>query len=130
MSPRPTRHWRSAPVMQPGPGGGDPAIGDPRRRRRDDPAGETTLTHPPPGSRRPPLPPRVADTMSRHNRPRAEAAPRPPRPPRGTTRPMAVLNPHAAGIDVHSDMHMVCVPPGTVPPAVSDGGLPPNVRRF
>jgi transposase len=45
---------------------------------------------------------------------------------------MAVLNPNAAGIDVHSDMHMVCVPAGSAsPPADGEaGGLPANVRRF
>jgi transposase len=44
---------------------------------------------------------------------------------------MTVLHPHAAGIDVHSDMHMVCVPAESVPPAAGDpGGLPPHVRRF
>jgi transposase len=45
---------------------------------------------------------------------------------------LSVLNAHAAGIDVHSDMHMVCVP---VDRLVCDGevaaqGMPANVRRF
>ena len=31
MGPWPTRHWRYLPVMQPGPRGGDPVIGDSRR---------------------------------------------------------------------------------------------------
>ena len=44
---------------------------------------------------------------------------------------MAVLRPAAAGIDIHSDMHMVCVPAGRVPGSVADrDGLPANVRRF
>ncbi|HVK13660.1 MAG TPA: IS110 family transposase, partial [Gemmataceae bacterium] len=37
----------------------------------------------------------------------------------------------AAGIDIHSDMHMVCVPASRVPQTVPDGEtLPANVRRF
>ena len=44
---------------------------------------------------------------------------------------LAILHPHAAGIDVHSDMHMVCVPADRVAaPPVDAGGLPPHVRRF
>jgi transposase len=45
---------------------------------------------------------------------------------------MTILNPNAAGVDVHSDMHMVCVPAQSVEPsAPSDaGGLPAHVRRF
>ncbi len=56
--------------------------------------------------------------MTRHKRPPAQAkssanqarskpASRPPR-----TQPVTlhVINPNAAGIDVHADMHMVCVP--------------------
>lgn len=45
---------------------------------------------------------------------------------------MTLLNPNAAGIDVHSDMHMVCVPTDRVP-SQREGtanGLPPHVRRF
>jgi transposase len=54
------------------------------------------------------------------------------RPPRATPPALTVLHPNAAGIDVHADMHMVCVPAlSTGPPAPSaDGGLPANVRRF
>jgi transposase len=44
--------------------------------------------------------------------------------------PIPVQHPHAAGIDVHSDMHMVCVPPGSASPADPDTGLPAHVRRF
>ena len=44
---------------------------------------------------------------------------------------LGVLHPMAAGIDVHSDMHMVCVPAGCAAPApLEPGGLPPHVRRF
>lgn len=77
--------------------------------------------------------PTVTDTMSQHNR-RRERATRPktdlPRTPRNTAAALTVLKPNAAGIDVHSDMHMVCVPAGSVAPAAGDGGLPANVRRF
>ena len=49
-----------------------------------------------------------------------------------TSRPLDVLNPNAAGIDVHSDMHMVCVPadPLAIPAENPAEGLPANVRRF
>src|SRR5262245_51633998 len=114
--------------MQPGPGGGDPALGDSQRQRCADPVGETALLRPPPGPRRPPppSPPTVADAMSRHNRrrenaTRAKVDPPPPRPPRGPAPPLTVIHPHAAGIDVHSDMHMVCVPAGSAPPAGTGG---------
>jgi transposase len=45
---------------------------------------------------------------------------------------LTILNPNAAGIDVHSDMHMVCVPlQGLEPTSLAEvGGLPANVRRF
>lgn len=45
---------------------------------------------------------------------------------------MPVLHPDAAGIDVHSDMHMVCVPAGRAasPVPCETGGLPANVRQF
>jgi transposase len=45
---------------------------------------------------------------------------------------LTILNAHAAGIDVHSDMHMVCVPADHVVPHGADAaeGLPANVRRF
>ena len=63
----------------------------------------------------------------------AKAPPRRPRrPPREAAAPLTVLNPHAAGIDVHSDMHMVCVPADRVVPQGQDTAeaLPANVRRF
>jgi hypothetical protein len=55
-----------------------------------------------------------------------------PRPPRLRAPALTILNPNAAGIDVHSDMHMVCVPAQSVVPSASNepGRLPANVRRF
>ena len=43
---------------------------------------------------------------------------------------LQTLNPHAAGIDLSDDEHWVCVPEGSVPPAVSRcrDGLPGHVR--
>jgi transposase len=43
-----------------------------------------------------------------------------------------VLNPHAAGIDVPADWHLVGVPAESVPPLadVAASGWPANVRRF
>jgi transposase len=57
---------------------------------------------------------------------------RAPLPAREEAVVLTVLNPHAAGIDVHSDMHMVCVPADQVPAQGEDSaeGLPANVRRF
>jgi transposase len=54
------------------------------------------------------------------------------RSPREQAVTLAVLNSSAAGIDVHSDMHMVCVPVDRVSPQPEgeSGGLPTNVRRF
>jgi transposase len=54
------------------------------------------------------------------------------RPPRAQAPVMTILNPNAAGIDVHSDMHMVCVPATNVAPCASNEatGLPSHVRRF
>src|SRR4051794_16687319 len=133
VSPRPTRHWCFVPVLQPGPGGGDLAIGDARQSRRADPVGETALSTPLPAHVGL-LPRRVVDAMSRHNRSQGPATrtrpARPPRPPRAAAPALTVLRPNAAGIDVHSDMHMVCVPAASVPPATGDGGLPAHVRRF
>jgi transposase len=58
--------------------------------------------------------------------------PKPLRPLREQAPILTILNPNAAGIDVHSDMHMVCVPVASVVPSASSeaGGLPANVRRF
>jgi transposase len=46
--------------------------------------------------------------------------------------PMRVHNPHAAGIDVHAEVHWVAVPPGSapVPPNNHPANLPPWVRPF
>lgn len=53
------------------------------------------------------------------------------RPPREQPPALTVLHPNAAGIDVHSNMHMVCVPAASVATTmVEPGGLPPHVRRF
>ena len=54
------------------------------------------------------------------------------RSPRATPPALTVLHPNAAGIDVHADMHMVCVPAQSVVPSASNepGRLPANVRRF
>jgi hypothetical protein len=41
------------------------------------------------------------------------------RPPHEQAAAMTILKPKAAGIDVHSDMHMVCVPAESVMPAAS-----------
>jgi transposase len=48
------------------------------------------------------------------------------------SRRLRVTNPHAAGIDVHSDVHWVAVPPEHAPPLPSDhpSNLPANVRSF
>jgi transposase len=66
-------------------------------------------------------------------RPHAAAGQAPPQQPacEGPA-PLTVLNPKAAGIDVHSDMHMVCVPADRVAPQGQESaeGLPANVRRF
>jgi transposase len=54
------------------------------------------------------------------------------RTPQEKSAVLTVLNAHAAGIDVHSDMHMVCVPDDAVAPhgEHTPQGLPANVRRF
>jgi transposase len=56
----------------------------------------------------------------------------PKRSPREQPAVMTILNPNAAGIDVHSDMHMVCVPLHSVKPSAPSerDGLSDNVRRF
>jgi len=70
--------------------------------------------------------------MSSHSASRSSSSMAGNRPPREQPPALTVMNPHAAGIDVHSDMHMVCVPPGSAEPAgaVEEGGLPPHVRRY
>ena len=87
-----------------------------REATRDvDPVGETaSIPGPPLGPRRNasvPITTTVAAAVAARNR-----KPAPPRPdPRDTPAPLTVVHPDAAGIDVHSDMHMVCVPPGRDP---------------
>ena len=76
--------------------------------------------------------------MSQRKRRTAKtAAPRQPSPRTPSEKPpvLTILNAHAAGIDVHSDMHMVCVPADRVASrgddaADSGAGMPANVRRF
>jgi transposase len=62
----------------------------------------------------------------------AKTPPPAPRPPRTPAVALPILNPHAAGIDVHSDMHMVCVPADcvTLQAEAAAAGLPANVRKF
>lgn len=54
------------------------------------------------------------------------------RPPREEPVVLTVLNANAAGVDVHSNMHMVCVPAHRAVPQGEDiaEGMPANVRRF
>ena len=70
-----------------------------------------------------PLPHKVADVMKPPKPSASRCKPSRPaaRAPRDKPVPLTVQHPHAAGIDVHSDMHMVCVP------ADRD---PQPVRRF
>src|SRR5262245_44014273 len=46
--------------------------------------------------------------------------------------PLQVTNPHAAGIDVHSQIHYVAVSPNHLPQGSHnpDSSLPPHVRKF
>ena len=46
--------------------------------------------------------------------------------------PLRVTNPHAAGIDVHAEVHWVAVPPEAAPPPAQNhpAHLPPWVRSF
>ena len=69
---------------------------------------------------------KVVDTMSQRKR-----STQPKRPFRERPAVMTILNPNAAGIDVHADMHMVCVPAQSVDAAAptEPGGLPAYVRR-
>jgi transposase len=45
---------------------------------------------------------------------------------------LTMVQPHAAGIDLHPGMHWVAVPPGSAapPPADHPPNLPPHVRKF
>lgn len=69
----------------------------------------------------PPVPSPRADTSAGASRPR-----------RAEPVVLTVCNPTAAGIDVHSDMHMVCVPAEAAGPypGGATGALPANVRKF
>ncbi len=57
--------------------------------------------------------------------------PKKPRPPRRSDA-LRITHPHAAGIDVHSSVHWVAVPPGDAPPPPADhpAHLPAHVRAF
>jgi transposase len=70
---------------------------------------------------------KVVDTMNQRKH-----STQPKRPFRERPAVMTILKPNAAGIDVHADMHMVCVPAQSVDPAAptEPGGLPAHVRRF
>ena len=53
-----------------------------------------------------------------------------PVPVPASSAPLSVINPDAAGIDVHSDMHMVCVPADREPTqSGSSAPTPPIFRR-
>ena len=60
--------------------------------------------------------------------PRIQKHLRPPPSPE----PLHVTHRHAAGIDVHANVHWVAVPPGdaSVPPADHPANLPAHVRSF
>jgi hypothetical protein len=57
--------------------------------------------------------------------------PRKPRKTRVTER-LHVTHPHAAGIDIHANVHWVAVPPADAPPPPKDhpANLPAHVRSF
>jgi transposase len=73
-----------------------------------------------------------AKKESKGVRAKGKSPPEPSRPPRDLPATLTVRNPDAAGIDVHSDMHMACVPENRFPPQTDAKpvGLPENVRRF
>jgi transposase len=64
--------------------------------------------------------------------PQKKSSTDPPKKPVRPTRRLRVTNPRAAGIDVHSDVHWVAVPPegASPPPADHPVNLPANVRSF
>lgn len=77
--------------------------------------------------------PRIPKVRSSRSKPaRAKKAASLSQAPRDKPAVLTVLNVNAAGIDVHSDMHMVCVPADRVAPSGANAaeGLPVNVRRF
>src|SRR5262249_36639191 len=77
---------------------------------------------------------KVADPRSTRKRSPATArpAPQPARPARAPAPALTILHANAAGIDVPSDTHMVCVPAQSIGPSPprAAGGLPATVRRF
>jgi transposase len=84
---------------------------------------------------------KVAGAMSKHKRSPKKAKakpvpkndrPKPLRPPLDHPVALSILNPDAGSVDVHSDMHMVCVPPNRYPAPVEGKpeGIPAHVRRF
>ena len=106
-----------------------------RSRSCVDPVGETA-SFPFPSGLTPAvfaLAPKVADTLSQRKRSPAQGQPppTPSRPPRAQPPALTILPPHAAGIDVHADLHLVCVPAerGARTAAGDATGLPVQVRR-
>jgi transposase len=63
---------------------------------------------------------------------KCEILPKPSRAPLDQPATLTILNPNAAGIDIHPGMHMVCVPADRFPAPEKDQSksLPANVRRF
>src|SRR5687767_3253344 len=77
---------------------------------RGDPVGETARPLAPSRPRRPPPVPLSHGTaVMSQLKPRART-----RPPRAKKAALDVVHPHAAAIDVHSDLHVVCVGPDQV----------------
>jgi transposase len=70
--------------------------------------------------------------MSPRKQPPAASPSQASGPPRARAAAMPILHPNAAGIDVHCDMHMVCVQADRVRQATDQegNGLPASVRRF
>ena len=57
----------------------------------------------------------MADIIMTRSKPKNRPVPEvKTRPPRSDPPPLTVQHPHAAGIDIHSDNHVVCVGPGLV----------------
>ena len=121
-------------------------------RRGIDPVGETyIILDTPLGTRhlvpcRSPSPrrrqPWSSQVRSRRSQPSQDPS-KPPAKPGGSRQrsipipvpasaaPLQAINPDAAGIDVHSDMHMACVPAATTPtPSASSAQTPPNLHEI
>ena len=59
------------------------------------------------------------------------AKPKPKAKRKRTVQSFPILNPHAAGIDIHADQHWVAVPPGSTPDDPNQShDFPPEVRKF